>query len=510
MENLQKKIQFVVDLYKSRKLYEAEIQCKDLIKNNPKIVILYNILGLILSDQNKIDEAISFYKKGIDINPKFPMIYNNLGSLYKGLNKLKEAKNFYLKAIEIEPRLPEPYNNLGNLYKTLNEHEKAIKNYKKSIDIKNDFFWGHYNLGIENISIGSFEEAKKNLKRTVEINENFSPAHRALSRLTKYNSQNDHLKSMLKIFENKEINKFQKKELAFALGKAFEDIKDYQKAFFYFDIGNDVHNKQINFQIKDEINHFSKIKDFFSEKKINEYKKYGIKDKTPIFILGMPRSGTTLVEQIVSSHSEVYGGDELSYIPKLVDENLGNHLEKEFKANDLNKIGENYINKIKSLSQEHFKITDKLPINFKWIGFIKMILPNSKIIHCTRNSRDNCLSIYKNYFTNPNIKFAYNLKDIVDFYNLYNDLMIYWKKIFDNEIIDINYEELVNNPKDKIKFIIKSCDLKWEDKCLSYHNNKRAIKTASDIQARSKIYDISINSWKNYKNQLDPFFNKLT
>ena len=228
----------------------------------------------------------------------------------------------------------------------------------------------------------------------------------------------------------------------------------------------------------------------------------------------MPRSGTTLVEQIISSHSKVFGGYELLFFNNLIKKYLykNNILSTRdiLKGDSDNfvKVGKQYINSIKQISTKE-RMTDKLPINFKWIGFIKLILPNSKIVHCTRDSKDTCLSIYKNYFTNTELSYAYHCDELVNFYNLYSDLMKFWNKILPKYIIKVEYEKLIKNPKHEIKTLIKSCGLKWDEKCLKFYNNKRAIKTASDVQARNKIYKSSINSWKNYKKYLDKCFSGL-
>ena len=154
-------------------------------------------------------------------------------------------------------------------------------------------------------------------------------------------------------------------------------------------------------------------------------------------------------------------------------------------------------------------VSDKLPINFKWIGLIKLILPNSKIVHCIRNPKDNCLSIFKNFFPNKNLNFAYNFEEISVFYNLYDDLMKYWENVLPKFVIDIKYEDLIKNPKQQISGLLKKCNLSWNDKCLKFYNNKRPIKTASDVQARKKIYKSSIDLWKNYEKYLNDFFVKL-
>ena len=166
-------------------------------------------------------------------------------------------------------------------------------------------------------------------------------------------------------------------------------------------------------------------------------------------------------------------------------------------ADILHNIAKEYLYKIKRLSNKE-KITDKLPINFKWIGFIKLMFPNATIIHCERNSKDTCLSIYKNYFTNSDLNYAYNMNNLVFFYNLYLNLMNFWKDCFPKSIKSTKYEKLIDNPKFEIKKIISYCNLDWNKKCLEFYNNSRPINTASDIQARSKIYKSSINSWKKY------------
>ena len=172
-------------------------------------------------------------------------------------------------------------------------------------------------------------------------------------------------------------------------------------------------------------------------------------------------------------------------------------------------LNSKYINKLKSLSDNSEVVTDKLPINFKWVGLIKLILPNSKIVHCIRDPKDTCISIFKNYFANPDLNFAYNLEDISEFYNLYNDLMKHWKNTLPKFVIDIKYEKIIQNPKQQIRSLLKACNLNWNDKCLKFYNNKRVIKTASDIQARKKIYKSSIDSWLNYKKYLEEVFKRL-
>lgn len=516
MKILQKEIEQLLNLYKSKKLIKAENLNRKLIHNYPKVVILYNILGLILTEQNRVNEAIEIYEKGIKFNPEYAMIYNNLGSIYKSKAEYKRAENYYKKSISLDNKISEPHNNLGSLYLTLNKIRKAELSFKRSLAINSKFYISYYNLGILYKNLGKFDEAKVHLQKSIELNTNFYSAHRTLSQLIKYKKDDDHLALLEKIYHNSKKNNEQNPDIIFALGKAMEDIKDYDNSFKYYKEANNLRRKQINFSVEKEKNEFDNIKKIFNENLFKKYANLGNLNSSAIFIVGMPRSGTTLVEQIISSHPKVFGGDELYFLPDLIKNNFcmehGKLLLKQnnnIKKKDLKLIGQKYINDLIKISNKSEKVTDKLPINFKWIGLIKLILPNSIIIHCVRNSKDNCLSIFKNFFANKSLNFAYKLDEITDYYYLYHDLIRHWKKTLPKFIVDIEYEQIIENPEQQIRNLIEKCNLDWNKNCLKFYENKRLIKTASDIQARKKIYKSSINSWKNYKKNLQNSFQKL-
>ena len=512
MEKLRTEIQLLLKLFKLRKLNKAELFNKNLIKNYPKTVYLYNILGLILIEQKKIDEAIQCYKNAIEIKPDFFPVYDNLGTAYKLKGLYDEAENYYKKAINLNKNAPGPQNNLGNLYNLTNKSFEAIECYKKAIDINPKFFTSHYNIGIVYKNLGMFKEAKKNLEEAVKLNINLYAAHRSLGELTKYTKNTDHYNILKKIYNEKK-NIPQKAQLLFALGKASEDIEDFDKAFQYYKEGNELRRKELSFSIMSEKKLFTNIKKTFNKQLFKKFKNSGSQDSSAIFILGMPRSGTTLVEQILSSHPRVFGGDELNFLINIVKKhivsNKKNFLLKKinkFDKNIFKKIGNEYIKNIKNISNNADIITDKLPINFKWVGLIKLILPNSKIIHCVRNSKDNCLSIFKNYFVNPELNFAYNLKEISQFYNLYISLVKHWNKTLPGFLIDVKYEKIVKDPHNEIRGLLKKSNLAWNENCLKFYKNKRLIKTASDTQARKKIYKSSVGSWIKYKKNLGNVF----
>ena len=432
MEKLKKQIQSAVDVYKSGDLTKAEFLCKKLIEANPKVDFLYNLLGLILAGQGNIQTAIEYYNKAIKINPNFAMPYNNLGLLYVNHKfDYKKAENLYKKSISLDPKILEAQNNLGSLYNTLNKFEEAIDCYKKAILINPKIEYIHHNIANVYLAMGNFAEAKKHFKESIKLNPNYSNSHRSLRRLTKYTDKEEHFNVLKKLYKNTDINDVENKiNISFALGKAYEDIKDFDKSFTFYKEANAICRKKVDFSLKLEEKQFQEIKDTFVRKLYEKYQNSGNSDSSPIFILGMPRSGTTLLEQILSSHPKVFGAGEVELIPDLIEKNFGNNnlnlFFKEvidFNKDSLKKIGEDYIIKMKEISNNSEISTDKLPRNFLSIGLIKLILPKSKIIHCYRNPKDNCLSIFKNHFPAGRINYAYDLDEIAKYYNLYCDLL---------------------------------------------------------------------------------------
>ena len=518
MDDLKKKIQGIVDIYISGDSTKAESLCKDIISKEPNIVFLHNLLGLIYVAQNKYNLALESYYKGLKIDPQNSQIFNNLGLLYShDIPDNKKAEEYFKKSINLDPNLPESYNNLGSLYKSIDKFEEAIQYFEMAIKKNKNFFQAYHNLGTAYKAKGDFYKAEENLKKAIKINPGHTNTHRTLSGLIKYNKDTDHLTQLEKLYlkiDSKNVEN--KSNIAFALGKAYEDIEDFDKSFYFYNEGNNLYKKKINYLFKTDEESFYNTKKIFHKSIFEKYKNTGSKNKMPIFILGMPRSGTTLVEQILSSHKEVYGCGELDFINEIVNRKFGNNSLDLFFKNIVNfdesefeNLGDEYINKIKKIASNKIKATDKLPINFFWIGLIKLILPNSRVIHCFRNSRDNCFSIYKNHFPKGKINYSYDLNNIVNYYNLYNDLMIYWNKILPGFILNIKYEDIINNTENKVHEMLNFCNLKWDNNCLNFYKNKRIIKTASDVQVRSKIYNSSIDIWKKYKKNLDTYLNKL-
>ena len=519
MDNLkieaEKEAQIILNYFKAKDYISAEVKAKKLIKKFPNFQAVYNLLGLCLQSQKKFLEAIKYYKIAIQNNPNFFVAINNLGLTYHNMYDLKNAQHYYERAIEINPKFTHPISNLGNVKKELNNYEEAIKCYKLALSIDNKLYIVLHNLGMAYQALGKFEESKKYFESVLKINPKFTRADRSLSMSLKYDINNPHLKIIENKIKDQSLNNFQKIELYFGLGKAYEDIKNYKKSFENYKLGNKIKRDAIKYQINDDVKLFENIKNSFSNINFQNLENVGNKSNKMIFILGMPRSGTTLVEQIIANHKNVYGAGELRDLTQIIKENflVSDKIKFPEKLNikDQNffsNMGTKYLENLDRYNANKNYITDKAPLNFKWIGLIKLILPKSKIIHCTRDPKDTCLSLFKNFFEGE-LNFSYNLEEAGKYYKLYQNLMEFWKQLLPDFIYDISYEKLVENQEFESRKLLDFCNLDWDKNCLTFYKNKRGIVTASFAQARKPIYKNSVNSWQNYKSGLLPMFKIL-
>jgi tetratricopeptide (TPR) repeat protein len=376
--------------------------------------------------------------------------------------------------------------------------------FKKAIKLTPNFAEAYYNYGNNLEQQGKLKDAQVNFEKAIIINPALARAHRQLSSIKKFDIYDDQYHLLQKIYLDKNISDDQLCHINFSLAKIYEDLENFENAFKHFEEGNKIQKKFLNYNIKTDIELFNQIKLSFQKIKKNIPSiKRNKSDLTPIFIIGMPRSGTTLVEQIISSHSKVSGLGELPFVSQ-IGLKIANGL-LEYNSETVLKFKNAYLEKIKNFSDKSLIITDKMPQNFLYIGLIATSFPEAKILQIKRDKAAVCWANYKQWFKSKDLSYSYSINDIIKYYELYEDLMNFWKKLFNNRIYEVNYESLTVNHEDEIKKLIKYLDLDWEDGCLSPEKNKRAITTASNKQIRNKIFKGSSQKWKNYK----PFLNGI-
>ena len=508
-DKIKSKIQKIINFYKIKDYKKAIELSQIFLKSYPESDFVFNLLGLSFQKINQFDKAETSFVIAIQINSDNISAINNLGNNYKYKYNFSKAKEYFKKALEKNTNYTEALLNFGTMEFMLNKNDQALELFKKALKTNDKTIPIHLNLAITYQSLGNFDEAINHLKKINEIDEKFTRADKLLSGLVDYKNENEHFEIMLKKLDTLELTNEQKVYLHFALGKAFEDKKDYVNAFKNFKIGNKIKNYRSDYQIESDEHLLKKIKSAFQNYnfKINDINN---NEKKPIFILGMPRSGTTLVEQIISSHTEVEGLGEINFFNKIAEQNFKKIISNNLDLNNLNKndIFVPYKNFVESFDVKKNYFTDKTLLNFFWIGFIKICYPNAKVINCFRNSKDNCLSIYKNLFDYEG-GWCYNENDLTKFYKLYLDISKFWKEKIPNFVYEVYYEKLIDSPEDEIKNLIQYCGLRWNEDCLNFYKNKTAIKTLSVNQARKRMYSTSINSFEKYKLISEDLFKDL-
>tara|TARA_B100000795_G_scaffold243168_1_gene206858 strand:+ start:15 stop:1565 length:1551 start_codon:yes stop_codon:yes gene_type:complete len=509
MKKIEENIKILFNIFNAGDYNLVISKSKKLIRAFPQYLILYNILGSAYHKVGSLNLAIEIFSKGLKIEPNNISMMNNLGNVYKTTGEIQLAENLFQRIIEKKPNYINAYINFGNLKRDNNDFETAIKLYLEALKINGEFPVTLYSLALAYQGLGKFDLAIEYAHKTLLLDSKFTQADFLISQSMKYKNNNEHYTEMNSKINTLELNNHQKVNLLFALAKANEDMGLIEKSFDNLNLGNQIQRKLVNFDIKDEITFFNKIKNIFSKLNTNTISKEHISNKNIIFILGMPRSGTSLVEQIMTSHSNVFGAGELPQLSKIVKERLmtDNFIsEKKIKQlidDDLftGQLRKDYYDYLERFNSNKEFITDKAPLNFRWIGIIKILFPKSKIIHCTRNPKDNCFSLYKNFFEGG-LNFSYNQKELATYYNLYSDLMNFWQDSFPNSIYQANYEKIIENPQRETEELLNFCDLSWEDECLHFYKNKTPIKTMSTAQARQPIYKSSVNSYEKFSSFL--------
>ena len=483
---------------------EAEKYFDKLLNVQKKPEILF-IQANICKQLKKYDSAINYFEEAIRLNPNFSEAYNNLGNIKKRVGKIDEAISCFEKAIQLKENNIQAYLNLANIYKENKYFKELIKIYEKILSFNQNDIKTLYNLGSAYLFLGKISEGKYYFEKIIEINKNHIPSYRNYISVTKI-EKTDEIFKQLEILNEEDFSDDDKVLFYDALSKGYFDQDNDQLAFKYLEKSNSLKKKNSKFSFEKTEIQFNNIKTFFKNiDNININFKDTLKSK-PIFIIGMPRSGTTLIEQIISSHSQVYGAGELDFLPKIIDK-LGikkpQNLESFF-----TQIRNSYYDQIMKISNNHY-IIDKLPVNYRWVGFIINALPEAKIIHIERNPMAVCWSNYKTSFVDSGMDFNLSQQDIAKYYSLYLNLMNFWKSKYTSNILNVNYEDFVNDFVSNSKEILKFLDLKWEDKIKNYNKNIRPVTTASFQQVREGIKKNTSMAWKKYSNYLNPMQDTL-
>ena len=342
-------------------------------------------------------------------------------------------------------------------------------------------------------------------------NPRYATPYRVLTRIKTFSDGDDDLAAMTELFDAGVLSADDRGELAFGLGKAYEDLKQYDQAFEYYAEANRLKRQALSFDPERESRMIDDLIAAYQPAVFEKNAGSGRRDETPIIIVGMPRSGTTLVEQILSSHPDVFGAGELNTLNEIayaltVDDTNRYPANVNFMApQSFENIADHYLRTVRTRAPESPRITDKMPDNYRHIGLIRLILPNARIVHCRRNPMDTCLSIFKNHFATAGHHYAYDLEELGFYYTLYQRLMAHWRTVLpEGAMYEVDYEEVTSDQENQTRRLLDHCGLEWTDACLAFHENDRPVNTASAGQVRRPMYRTSVELWRRYATQLEP------
>ena len=452
----------------------AEAMLTKALKLDPTYSLVWANLAQVFSVTGQLDKAKKSFKNILNMEPKNGLIWAEYGTVLTKLANYQEGKDAYLKALEFKPNSPRVHLSLGHVYKTMGEIDNSINSYKNTIfqnNLSGEAYWSLANLKTYSFSENEIRDMEETL--------------------------------------NGDMTDIERSQMHFALGKAYEVMKDYDKSFKNYFKGNKVKKGLIKYSSDDTTQNTKKILEFFNQENIKNLSKSSTNDQDPIFVLGMPRSGSTLVDQIISSHSKVDGTQELPNIIKIAAElnadEQSNYPEvlKELDDVQLSDLGKNYILETAWARDRAPFFIDKMPNNFIHIGLIKTILPNAKIIDTRRDPMDTCFSCFKQFFARGQL-FTYSLEDLGNYYSDYIRAMNHWHNIYGKDILTVHYDNVINKTEETIRELIDYCNLPFEQECLEFYKSSRPVKTPSAEQVRQPIYKSGLNYWKNYENHLSP------
>lgn len=476
---------------------------KQVLACDPGHAQAYAKLGIIHTQARRYGLARQCFEKTLALDPGFLPAYNNLAIVCLNMGDPWEAEKICRAGLARDSDYEPVYTALGKALHHQGRTAESLKSYEKSWVLAKDPQEKAKNLcnrGVVHADSGDAAAAMQYFEKALSRMPDYTPAHYAFSGVHKYEKFDPHIDQMEELLKKFPKISPQAAELHAALAKAYDDSADYDTAFTHYAQANFIVRAGYDYAPEQREIIFADIKKAFEkgfEKKALSAREGAI---TPIFIVGMPRSGTTLVEQILFSHPQVAAAGETIYMDQVVKR----HVSMEFEclsAETLTAIRDEYLEKLARHAPGATIITDKMPENFWYVGLIRLLFPRAKIIHCRRDPMDCCFSIYRHMFTGF-FPFAYDLKELGRYYRAYQDMMVFWHKRLPGFIHDICYEDLVSDPDRIVREVLEFCGLDFDPACLRFYAKERAVLTASALQVKRPLYKNAIGNWKKYEKNL--------
>ena len=487
------------------------------IAHDPRFARAYGNLGNALRQLGRSEEAAAAFRAVITLDPDNALAHASLGNVLKSLGRLDEAQANYDRAIALDPEFADAHYARGNLLMDLNRPGDAEASFLRVIALKPDFPGAYNNLGLALKEVGRLDEARLAAEHAIRLSPRTGPYYGNLAEVRSFVAGDAHILALEALLGDATLANADRVHVHFALAKAYDDIGRCEDAFRQLLAGGALKRRQNGYDEDATLAGLARVQQVFTPELITLHRGAGDPSPVPVFIVGMPRSGTTLIEQILASHPRVFGAGELNLFdraaagvrnalpgsppfPELASSMSGNHLRV---------LGTLYRTELMKLAPAAMRITDKMTSNFMFAGLIHLALPNAAIIHAVRDPVDTCLSCFFKHFKEGQ-KHTYDLAELGRHYRHYQALMAHWRRVLPpGRILDVRYENVVDDLERSARSIIAHCGLDWDPRCLDFHLTQRTVRTASAAQVRRPIYRSSVGRRRAYAAFLGPLLAAL-
>ena len=497
---------------------DAAVSLRRVVALMPDSAEDHEALARLLASLHKWDDAIAHFRRVIELKPDYVAAYNNLANALldskTDLDFSEEAEACFRQALRYQPDSADVHHNLASLLTDLGRYQEAEAGYRRALELEPGKLMTIAGLAKMFEYKGDFDAGFSLVEPLITAGTGEVRVALSYAALATHKDCRAEAVAVLERFVNEPMSDQSRVDLHFALGKLFDELKQYQLAFEHYHLGNLLYRKQFDEQV--DLRQFDTFMAKFSPEWISRRPRASNRSKLPVFIVGMPRSGTSLVEQILACHPLVHGAGELRdifLIAKQLPEVLGTAdtypqcLDRLTRKN-IDPIAQKHLDRLSDLARDVVRITDKMPHNFMFLGLVDLLFPGARVIHCLRDPVDTCLSIYFQQFNFHHL-YACDLGDLGRYYRQYQRLMAHWRSVLRVPMMEIRYEDLVENQEALSRQLVEFCGLEWDERCLSFHQSKRVVRTASYDQVRRPMYKKSVARWKHYESFLGPLLAAL-
>jgi tetratricopeptide (TPR) repeat protein len=492
---------------------EAAQSLRAAVRAAPTCAVIWSDLGVVEATVGRLKEAVACYDQAIALKPDHVDALTNRANALMALKRPLEALASYDGALAANPLSANALNNRGVALFELCREDEALTSYEKAIALKPDYATAHDNKGLALLRLGRVEEASAAFEAAIKLAPKMGRPYYHFVLSKRFERSDPRLRTLEKLtLDNSSPDVNEKIYAHFALGKALAGVEDYERSFLQLSQGNALRRKLSGYNEAETLGYLERMRATCTSEFLARHYGCGDPSAVPVFVVGMPRSGTSLVEQILASHRDVYGAGEVKDFV-LAMAGLGGaaglalfrpEFVSQMSCEEFRRLGTNYLQRTQAAAPLARRIVNKMPDNFRFAGLIALALPNARIVHVRRDPVDTCVSCFSTHFIEP-MPFTHDLAELGRYYRAYETLMNLWRDILpQGMMIDVRYEDVVADIEGQGRRIVAHCGLDWDARCLEFHSDARTVRTASAAQVRRPLYNNSVGRWRRYEAFLEP------